>query len=645
MANRKEYPIRFTCKGLADALDATDTFQGAALQMQNLIFNQSNPELVVSRPGVGAPITSFVGFTAPTGVAVMITIGPIIYGMVSTARFPGHDEPFAFNTTTDTFITISDVTAANTPLTQAITGDWTPPTMAVIGDQIIVTHPGFGGTATVGAFTGSITGSTLTITGASGTINIGSNITGVGVPVGTVITQFVSGTYGGNGVYLINNLLITPIGPVAMTAAGGEYFGVINLATVGAPFWYATNTGPFGLPAVPTSVSNFGNRAYFSVVNMEFFSDVLAPTTATNAGQSLTLGDTTPITGQCGLPIQTTSAGVIGALLVFKQFQVWQITGDEATPTTNPLYQNFLSLTFGTQSPRTIIQTPAGVFFIASDGPYYISPYGQVLPLTNDPSKLVQDLRTPFVNILNPTRAAASYTGSIYRVCLDTIITGVEVTNDYWFDLTVRRWSGPHTFNYDSIFQIGNQFVLSNRRLGAFLFLSQYLPNLASVYNDNGAPLISIGQTAMLPKTPNINEKQVVESTIELASQAATQIYVITAEDEKFDLIGTASVTVVTGLPLWGSGILWGAFDWASGSILPATYAIPWIEPLIFKKLTLTITAQSSFGLAIGTTFSKYRDNGYTVLYNTILPVLPLPFPRPIVWDGGELWDGGDVWL
>ena len=45
-------PMKFTPKGVVDAFDATEEFQGACQLLQNCIFDQSNPELVIPRPGV-----------------------------------------------------------------------------------------------------------------------------------------------------------------------------------------------------------------------------------------------------------------------------------------------------------------------------------------------------------------------------------------------------------------------------------------------------------------------------------------------------------------------------------------------------------------------------------------------------------------
>jgi hypothetical protein len=115
------------------------------------------------------------------------------------------------------------------------------------------------------------------------------------------------------------------------SGTGSNFFGVIDISNPAAPAWSSANLATNALTGVPTSVANFNNRAYFSVGNTLQFSDVLVPTTRSNASQALTVGDTTAITAQSGLPFQTTSGGVVGALVVFKQSQIWQVTGDPTT--------------------------------------------------------------------------------------------------------------------------------------------------------------------------------------------------------------------------------------------------------------------------------------------------------------------------
>ena len=38
----KTFPVRYTPRGLVDALDATDKFPGASTALTNLVFDQSN---------------------------------------------------------------------------------------------------------------------------------------------------------------------------------------------------------------------------------------------------------------------------------------------------------------------------------------------------------------------------------------------------------------------------------------------------------------------------------------------------------------------------------------------------------------------------------------------------------------------------
>ena len=536
MAIRNGQPVRFTPKGVCDAFDATDAFAGACSIMSNLVFDQGNPEVIVSRPGVGSPVTSFGSFTSPTFVSVHIVIGNVVYGMVSTARNPGHDEPFAFDLNAGTFITISGVTAGNTPTSPATSGTWTPPTMAVISTKIIVTHPGFPG-------------------------------------------------------------------------SGGSFFGVIDITTPATPAWSSTNLATNPLPGVPTSVANFNNRAYYSVGNIVYFSDVLVPTTRTNASQSITIGDTTPVTAQSGLPIQTTSAGVIGALVVFKGTSIWQVTGD---PTTNNLALNYLTLTTGCIAPRSIVQVTFGIAFAGVDSPYLLSFSGLLMSLSSSPGQQpVADLQVPFQNATSPTRMAAAFSGNIYRICLTTNIQGITQTNDYWHDIRRHRWTGPHTFTYDCASAFGENFIVSGADHGAALFLSQSVGNTTSTYSDNGVPLTSHLRSSSFPKTGHMQQVQVVESTIELSSAGGMENYNLTMLDDQNNTLGSTFVQTPQAGALWGA-FLWGAANWASAVKIPHVYTIPWPNTLVFQKGAIDVIATSSSQLSIGTFFARYQDTGYT---------------------------------
>lgn len=72
---------------------------------------------------------------------------------------------------------------------------------------------------TAAAFTGSVNGNVLTVTAvSSGTIAVGSALSGTGIPGGTIIASLGSGT-GGTGTYNLNNDVVPPVASESMTTA------------------------------------------------------------------------------------------------------------------------------------------------------------------------------------------------------------------------------------------------------------------------------------------------------------------------------------------------------------------------------------------------------------------------------------------
>jgi hypothetical protein len=65
--------------------------------------------------------------------------------------------------------------------------------------------------------TGTATGATLTMTAVTGTILVGAEVSGLGIPVGTTILNQVSGTVGGNGVYTTDQATTASAAPLAFT--------------------------------------------------------------------------------------------------------------------------------------------------------------------------------------------------------------------------------------------------------------------------------------------------------------------------------------------------------------------------------------------------------------------------------------------
>lgn len=148
MTLRNATPIQFSPVGLSDALDSTNVFPGACSQLANLIPDPTTKNLWQCRPAA-LQTTDFTGFTTPGFISVQKVVGTKIYGMIASGRNPGHDEPFAYDLVTNTFSTISGILLANTPISPATTGDWVPPTMDLVGVNLVVTHPGFTGSGGV----------------------------------------------------------------------------------------------------------------------------------------------------------------------------------------------------------------------------------------------------------------------------------------------------------------------------------------------------------------------------------------------------------------------------------------------------------------------------------------------------------------
>jgi len=543
MAIEKSIPVRFTVRGLCDAFDATDVFPGACRKLSNLVFDQSNPEIMVARPGVGDGLTSFAGFINPGFVSLQVTIGAMTYGMVATGLTAGFDQPFCYNHATSSFINVSGCTVGNAegrPASPNSSGAWIPPTMAVIGVKIIITHPGYAGTA-------------------------------------------------------------------------GKFFGVIDITNPFAPSYTSANTATNPLPSVPTSVANFNNRAYFSCSNKTHYSDVLVPTTMTNANQSLTLGDSQVITGLSGLPLQTTTGGVVSALLVFKETQVWQITGDAAI--TGSLALNYLSLSIGTAAPRSIVPSPLGTFFAGPDCCYLASPFGSITPVTSDLGnpKASVDLRQPFGYSTVPSRTAAAFAGNIYRICMISVIDGSLGTFDYWFDTRKMRWNGPHSFAYDCASSAGTYFILSGGASGAKLFRSDPFIRTGTLYTDNSQPFNIKLKSSDFPKMGEMEMKQVIECTIELSSSGAPIPYNLIVYDDKGDFMSSTTVATAASGKTWGSNIWGDGSVWQSSLNKPRTYDVYWPIPLVFNKIALEVNALAAANVSIGTAQFRTQKTGYTL--------------------------------
>lgn len=564
MSIRKATPLTLSPSGVSDTLDSTNNFAGAMAALSNLIPDPSTKNLWQCRPAA-AKLTSFGGFTSPGVISCLEVFGSIAYGMIASNRFPGHDEPFAYNLTNNTFIAISGVTSSNTPATQPSTGAWTPPSIALQGGNLLITHPGF---------------------------NFG----------------------------------------------GGFAFGVLNITNLASVSWTAQNTTTNALPALPQWVSVFNGRAWFLVnpataIPGAYFTDVLS-LNITNANQVITFDDNEVLNAAGGLGLFNQLGGVVQSLIVFKNTaNVFQITGDAAL---SNLSRNSLNVATGTAAPNTVTPTPQGLAFLAPDGLRIIDFNARVSP----PIGVDGDgINVPFVYSVQPTRAQASSNQNVLRVSVQNGLAANSPNQDWWFDLSRRKWSGPHTFPAAMISAWNNTFIIAPITAVASLWQSDVVQSLTSTFVENGQQLTWTYLTSMLPDPQQMSYFAMVETTLNLQLVSGQGAVSVQALDQNSSVLGSVIVAPSAAGTIWGQ-FNWGQALWGGAQFALFPRALEWASPLVFRRLQLQASGNSIFGFKVGDTFLRYQKLGYMVVdpASNILPgtqILVTESGIPLTTEGG----------
>lgn len=541
---RRSKPLAWRAKGLSDTEDASSTFNGAMASLQNLIPDPATAKLWYCRPAAtksvdlnstankaaflaafGAMLYSAGGF-----ISASLQIGDTFYGMIAGAQT--YDLPFAFNLATSTLILPTGVTTANAPASPATSGTWTPPTMALVGAKLVVTHPGFNG-------------------------------------------------------------------------AGGVFFGWFDITNPAAPVWHGGNlTGLITFTTVPSAVAQFGNRAYFIQNTVAqpavVYSDVLNATNVTNANQSLTFGDTVPLTALAGLPLNNQLGGIVQSLMVFKGVtNIYQITGDAAT---SNLATNALNVATGTLSPKSVAPTPKGLAFISPDGLRIINFDAQVSdPIGFDGNGIT----LPFSSAVVPSRVAAACNGNVYRVTVQSASIPGSPTNEYWFDFGRQVWSGPHTLPMNQIVPWRGTFIGCPTAATASLWQSDPIQNTTSSFTENAAQMTYNWQTPLLPDTDEITNNAMTEATLDMAFAPAGTA-TVSALNQNSTIIDTVTLAAA-GLPtVWGA-FTWGSAVWGGAANALAPQELQWHNPIVFARMSIQVQGNSAQAVRIGALHMRYQ--------------------------------------
>lgn len=540
MAIRHATPLHFSPYGASDAVDATNVHDGPMAMLTNLVPDPSTTNLWQCRPA-SIKLTNFPTFTTPGFMSALIVLGNVAYGLIGSGRNPGNDEPFAYNLLTQSFVTVTGITVANTPGSPATSGAWVPPTVALVGTKLIFTHPGF-------------------------------------------------------------------------NFAGGFAFGILDISNAAAPTWTATNTTVNALPALPTAVAQFGGRAYYFVNPVTgqpgaYFSDILVPGTITNATQIITFDDNAQLTAAAGLGLFNQLGGVVQSLMVFKGSQnIYQITGDFALGT---LAKNSLNVATGTNSPLSVTPTPKGLAFLAPDGLRMIDFDAKITdPIGVDG----EGINAPFVYSLVPSRVQASSNQNVLRVSVQNALAIGSPNQEWWYDISRHKWSGPHTFPASMIAPWNNTFIMAPVGVTGALFQSDVAQSNTSTFVENGVQMSWTFTTCLLPDAQQMSEMCLSEATINMALVSGQTPVSVQALDQNGSVLN--SVLLNSG----GAGTLWGQFNWGQSLWGGAANALShrplnWTQPVVFSRLQISATGNAIGNFKVGDLFLRYQKLGYLQRY------------------------------
>lgn len=484
-------------------------------------------------------------------------------------------------------------------------------------------------TTIVSLTAGSLDLNTTATLNGTNTLTSVASVTGVVVGAtcsqGGVALGLVTSIPGG-GVVVLNNATPASLsnsgvginfsGATTITlsnAATGSNSGVTLTVTGGtptAPLYSSGNTNVNPLPSVPVAVFNFNGRAYFACPgNGMKFSDSLVPCNITNASQGLNPANGLDITAFGGLGEQQTLGGILQALICFQgDAQMQQVTGD---PATSNLALNELGVGVGTLAPNAIAQTPLGLSFVAPDGLRIIGLTGNVSePIGSNGDGVC----VPFLNVVSPTRMCAAYNQNVIRISVQNGAAVGEPVQEYWYDFTLKVWSGPHTFPAALIQSFqgtpNHGFVLFASGINAELWSSSVTPTTSDTYTENGVALAYNFQTVLLPDDEDMSMQKMVLTTL-TASLGDQQTVTVQVLDEGANVLDTVTISGPNVAPtIWGS-FSWGAANWGGPGSFLYQHPLNWHQALIFKQATLMVTGNSALNTIISNVNMQLEPLGY----------------------------------
>lgn len=419
----------------------------------------------------------------------------------------------------------------------------------------------------------------------------------VGQTLGDQIS--VNLAYGGGviGFLDFNVLTVVGSGPLATGTGFAVTVASVSAYPIGAGAGFSAQVlqvqnpgGYINFTTIPSWVRQFNGRSWFGInpptgQPSVIFSDVYA-LNCTNGNQALQFGDNNILTAAAPLPLSNLLGGIIQSLIIFQQFTgIIQITGDQ---TTNNLSVNNVPGGSGTGSPRSVVTHPQGLLYLDHDGYRMVTMDGTC----TDPIGVSgAGVSVPLMNPVYLTRVNAACNGSVLRVSLQNAAVAGTPWQEYWFDLTRKNWSGPHTFPSIMIDGYGAGFVVAPQVAPANLFTSAIQPEGVTSFVENGVSLTWAFQTVVLMDNQQMAESEIAEMQIKITPAGLTSV-AVTIIDQVGATIATMTYTfgAITGL---------------------AARSIAFSAPVVYNRVAIKVTGSSALGFQIGDIYAKVRALGY----------------------------------
>jgi hypothetical protein len=550
-------PLVWSPQGASDTLDSSTSFSGAMQALTNLIPDPTTRNLWQCRPA-SILLTDLAahGFAGASFISCMLNVGTRIYGMVSTTRNAGRDEPFCYDVPTNTFISIAGVTAANSPISPNTFGAWNPPQMVLVGSNIIVAHPGFSGAAN--AF--------------FGVINILNSFALTWTATNTAPTalvfppQWVS-NFNGRCWFLVNP-------PNSQPAA---YFSDVLL---------------------PTQITNASQILTF---------DDNTPLTC-SAGLALN--------NQLGGIIQALIVfkGVDNLYQITGDFAFGTLSKNSMNVATGTFAPNSIV----SSEKGLMFMAPDGVRTIDFNGnvsdPIGKDGDGITVPFffALVPSRACAAFNGGVYRV-QVQNGSLIPVGSGFSTGFSSGFGAPTFSNqqEWWYDTVRGCWSGPHTTGLSLTIPYQNTFFATLQNGGAKIFRSDQVQSNTSTFVENGAQLVYSYQTAMLPDTDQMSEVAIIQTTLHMALVAGQSVSCMALNQDSALL---DQVTISSS----GTATLWNFFNWNSAvwnGTLNGNALFPrrldWNAPLVFRRMRLSASGMSAAGLKIGRLHMRYQVLNY----------------------------------